>query len=405
MRIVELLRSDDPRYKGHLPVFLISYFLVLFNYPLIRAASTTMFLEEFGAKSSPVAWLWTVVILSLTILISNRFQKTHTVQKVFFLVAVVSSFIFVLGTFGYLEKIPYATYLSFIWKEICIVLQVHLLLAYANNFFHKNDFKFIIGPVGAVGSVGGILGGLLTTFLSRELGTTFVAWVGIILVFLPGLLFLKTPLLHKEEDNKTKSPLATLDSAAVRSYVFHLGLMVMLSQFIINIADFKFNLAFESAISDSHERTAYLGSVYTWTNFIGLLFQFIALPLLLPIIKERHLHIFIPVSYFMGLGLLSFTGGEALFATALFYIYLKASDYSLFSGGKELLYQCLRPEQKYGAKYLTDMLVYRFSKALIAAVLIYLHSSSILNVMMTIFLFSWLILVIRIFHMQKKIFL
>jgi AAA family ATP:ADP antiporter len=107
----------------------------------------------------------------------------------------------------------------------------------------------------------------------------------------------------------------------------------------------------------------------------------------------------------MGLGLLSFTGGEALFATALFYIYLKASDYSLFSGGKELLYQCLRPEQKYGAKYLTDMLVYRFSKALIAAVLIYLHSSSILNVMMTIFLFSWLILVIRIFHMQKKIFL
>ncbi len=403
MRIFELLKSDDPRYKGHLPAFLFAYFLVVLNYPLIRAASTTMFFEEFGAKSSPIAWLWTVVVLSFTIFLSNRFQKTHTIQKVFLLVAGISSAIFALSILGFTAKIPFATYLSFIWKEICIVLQVHLLLAYANNFFHKADFKFIIGPVGAVGSVGGILGGLLTTYLSKEVGTTAVAWVGIIFVFLPGLLFLKTPILHKEEDHKTRSPMASLDSAAVKSYVFHLALIVMLSQFIINIADFKFNLSFEKAISDSSERTAYLGSVYTWTNFVSLLFQFIVLPMLLPRIKERTLHLFIPLSYFISLSALVATGGEILFGAAIFYVYLKASDYSLFSGGKELLYQSLKPEQKYGAKYLTDMLVYRFSKALIAAVLIYLQSSSILNMMMTGFLLLWVFLVIRVFHIQKRI--
>lgn len=404
MKILELLKSEDPRYKGHLSFFLISYFFVLFNYPLVRAASTTLFFEEFGAKSSPVAWLWTVLALSLTIFFSNRFQRNHSVQKVFFWSSFISVLFFGISTFGFIFKIPYATYISFIWKEICIVLQVHLLLAYANNFFKKEDFKKIIGPVGAVGSIGGILGGLLTSALGKEWGTTIVAFVGIMFVLTPALFFSRTPILKQEEDKDHRSPMATLDNPGIRSYVLTVAMIVMLSQFIINIADFKFNLAFESAISESGERTSYLGTVYTWTNFISLLFQFIMLPLLLPRISERSLHLFIPISYAICLVGLIFMGGHVLVPIAVFYIYLKASDYSLFSGGKELLYQPLLPEQKYGAKYLTDMLVYRVSKAMIAAVLIYLQSSFILNVMMASFLLLWLILVLRIFNIHRKIF-
>jgi AAA family ATP:ADP antiporter len=116
------------------------------------------------------------------------------------------------------------------------------------------------------------------------------------------------------------------------------------------------------------------------------------------------LHLSIPISYLiLSLGLF-FAGGNILVMTTGFYVYLKASDYSLFSGGKELLYQPLLPEQKYGAKYLTDMLVYRASKAMIAAVLIYLQSSSILNMMMVGFLLLWLVLVIRIFGIHRRLF-
>ena len=198
--------------------------------------------------------------------------------------------------------------------------------------------------------------------------------------------------------------MSSLNQPGIRNYVLLIGLIVMLSQFVINIADFKFNLSFEQSIALSNERTAYLGTVYTWTNFISLILQFVLLPFLLPRVSERSIHMFIPFSYmFLLAGLL--VGGEGIFAlTAGFYIYLKASDYSLFSGGKELLYQPLLPEQKYGAKYLTDMLVYRASKALIAAVLIYLQSSLILNMMMGLFLVIWLGLVVKIFGIHRKIF-
>lgn len=405
MRFFELLKSDDPHFKGHLSFFLGSYFFVLFNYPLVRASATTIFFEEFGAKSSPVAWLWTVLFLSISILIFNRFQSNHSVQKVFFVVSLLSTTLFAISTLGFTAGIKYSSYISFIWKEICIVLQVHLLLAYANNFFHKDDFKRIIGPVGAIGSIGGILGGILTSYIGKTWGTSVVSWFSLFFVFLPGILFLKTPVLKRAEELKKKiSPMATLNTPDIRQYVIHIALVVMLSQFVINIADFKFNIAFEQSISASGDRTAYLGTIYTWTNFISLILQFILLPYLLPRISEKSLHLFIPVSYLVMLLGLFLSGGELLVSVAVFYVYLKASDYSLFSGGKELLYQPLLSDQKYGAKYLTDMLVYRLSKALIAAVLIYLQTSFILNMMMIGILLLWLILIFRTFGIHRRLF-
>lgn len=404
MKILELLRSDDRSFRRHLWFFLGSYFFVQFNYPLVRASSITMFFEEFGAKSSPIAWVWTVLILTITILISNKIQSKLPVQKVFFLISAVSTIIFAISTFGFVSKLKYFTYISFIWKEICIVLQIHLLLAFANNFFKKSDFKYIIGPVGAIGSLGGIFGGLFTTYLSKNFGTVNVSWFSLLFVFLPSLLFLNTESVKKAEEKKSASPLATLNVPGLKSYVLLICLIVMLSQFIINIADFKFNLVFESSIALSADRTAYLGSIYTWTNVISLILQFLVLPILLPRVSEKGLHLFIPISYLIFTSGLILGGEGILFVIGAFYIYLKASDYSLFSGGKELLYQPLLPEQKYGAKYLTDMLVYRASKALIAVVLIYLQSSLILNMMMLGFLLLWLVLVIKIFQLHKKLF-
>ena len=130
--------------------------------------------------------------------------------------------------------------------------------------------------------------------------------------------------------------------------------------------------------------------------------QVLILPFLLARISERALHLFIPLSYLSLFLALFLTGSFALSNVALFYIFLKASDYSLFSGGKELLYQVLLPEQKYGAKYLTDMFIYRASKALIAVVLIYVQTSSILNMMMVTFLLIWVILVIKVFKIQRN---
>ena len=113
MKIIELMKSDDPRYKGHLWFFLGAYFFVLFNYPLVRAASTIMFFEYFGAKSSPVAWLWTVLFLTFSILVLNKFQSRHSVQKVFLWASIISTTFFGASVLGFFFELKYLSAISF----------------------------------------------------------------------------------------------------------------------------------------------------------------------------------------------------------------------------------------------------------------------------------------------------
>jgi len=403
MTFRHLFRNSSPEFKKNISLYFIAYFVVLFNYALIRASSTTLFFEAFGAKSSPGAWLWGVGFLSLTVYACNRFQVKHSVQKVFLWASLFSTIIFLIGAIGFSSGISQLAYLPFVWKEIYIVLQVHLLLGYANVFFDKDMFKVLVGPIGAVGSIGSVLGGMFTSALSTIWGTSVVMWVGMILIFAPSILFLFTTRVHREVEERGKSPLSSL-TPEIRKYVGLVALMVALSQFIINIADFNFNVEFERAVTGSDLRTSYLGHIYTVTNILTLVLQFIVLPFLLPRESLKRLHLFIPLSYLSGVLLLIGLGLHSAIPVASFFIFLKASDYSLFSAGKELIYQPLTSVQKYGAKYLTDMLVYRFAKALIALVLIYLQSSSILNGMMICFLCLWLAVVVKLFKLHRQLF-
>jgi len=201
-----------------------------------------------------------------------------------------------------------------------------------------------------------------------------------------------------------KSPVASLDTPDLKKYVLYICVMVALAQFIINIADFKFNLAFELAVPTKDLRTGYLGNIYTWTNALTFVFQFLFLPFILPRVSEKNLHLFIPLSYLVCLIALIFGSQIGLLPIAMLYIYFKAADYSFFSAGKEILYQPLEGSQKYGAKYLTDMLVYRSAKALIAFILIYLQTPSILDMIMIGFLFLWLFVVVKLFSLHRKLF-
>ncbi len=404
MKFLSLWKTSDPSFRKNLLIYLASYFLVLFNYPLIRASGITFFFEAFGAKSSPTAMFVSVFFLALTVMVCNKIQTNSAVQKVFFLASAVSGLLFISGTLGYLSGSHFSAYIPFIWKEIYIVLQVHLLLAYGNTFFSRDEFKLLLGPIGAAGSIGGILGGLLTSYLSAEWGTSTVMWTGVFFIFLPAILFLFTrPVLAKISE-KNVSPLKSLDTPAIRRYVFYVALVVFLTQFVINIADFMFHLEFESQITSSQERTAYLGRMYSLTNLLTLIFQVVLLPFLLPRVSEKNFHLFIPLSYAVSIALMLSGSGIGLLPIAALFTYLKAADYSLFSSGKEILYQPLKAQQKYGAKYLTDMLVYRAGKAFVALVLIYLQSSSILNMLMFIFLGIWILLIIKLFQLHRHLF-
>ncbi|MCO4753854.1 MAG: hypothetical protein KC478_05205, partial [Bacteriovoracaceae bacterium] len=72
---------------------------------------------------------------------------------------------------------------------------------------------------------------------------------------------------------------------------------------------------------------------------------------------------------------------------------------------KEVMYYPLDKMQKFGAKYITDMFIYRLAKALIAFVMAQylLKDMWSLNLLQAAFISLWLILLVLLFKEQKRV--
>ena len=95
-----------------------------------------------------------------------------------------------------------------------------------------------------------------------------------------------------------------------------------------------------------------------------------------------------------------FIGGGLLIPVTAAFIMFKGLDYSLFSAAKEILYFPLNAQQKYGVKYIVDMIVYRFGKGLISLLLVFLQGPIFVNTLLAFSLIIWIIC-LHIFHKES----
>ena len=70
-------------------------------------------------------------------------------------------------------------YTLFAIKEVYIVLLIHLCLAFSNSYFSMEQVKRLYGPLGGAGSIGGIIGGQLTSNIAKDYGTNVVLFTSL----------------------------------------------------------------------------------------------------------------------------------------------------------------------------------------------------------------------------------
>ena len=374
---------------------LTSYFFILFGYSLLRSVTTALYLQTFGAAETPLMSFLSVFVLLATVTVLNRLQKNYSIQSLFTLLSILSCFIF-LGAFECLDRgIRPCAHVLFIWKEVYIVFLIHMCWGYLNNLLKETAAKYLFGYIAAAGSIGGIAGGLLPSVLTHSFGARGVILAGVTQLALTAFLFSRTTRLSigTPKAEKPRTPIESL--SGVRPYVLYIAALVILSQFCIGIIDLKFNLQFQSAVPDVTQKVNRLGYVFASINAVALISKLLLLPVLFSITSNQRVQFLIPSVYLVlslfGLGL----GSPVLWVVALSFVLVKGIDYSAFTVSKELLYYPLRPEQKYGAKYVVDMFAYRFAKAVISFVLIFMQKPMFLNGLLSLCLSLWIILVIR----------
>ncbi len=394
----------DPEAKKTVISICMVMFTVLFTYPLIRSTTTSMFLDAFGAKNTPVVWLYSIVGLSLCITIYNYFQVRLTAHKLYYWTCSLSVLFFLAGP--WMSQVSkFLIYPLYIWKEIYIVLLVHMSIGYLNNTVREEQAKIFYGPLGAIGSFGGMLGGILGSRLTQTINTDQILMTGALVLIVSMIFFGLSSsefCLSKNKDKRgNEKPLHAI--LEVKEYVILMALVVMLSQFVINLANFKFNLLFDVLVETKREKTKNLNLIYSSINAVSLAVQLLVIPFIFQLVKKRTVHMFIP-SFYLLIALVGFViSGSSLIAVAATFVLFKGLDYSIFSTAKELLYFPLEARQKYGAKYVVDMFVYRFGKGLISIILIFFQSPKFVNTLLFISLLLWLGFIVPLFKKGNQI--
>lgn len=405
----EIFRDAPREFKKITSLLFATYFFVLFSYPLVRSVSSAVFYEAYTADDYSFATFVGVIALMIIIGVNNKLQNRIGVHKLY-LVTGFLSVIVMLGAFiGFNNGMKQMALVLFATKEAYIVLLVHTCLAFANAYYSLDQMKQLIGPMGAAGSVGGILGGQVTSKLAKNIGTDPVFYIALLAILVTVILFYFTrhTKIKGLEPNKSITPIKAV--RGVKKYVFLIATIVSISQFVIFVADLQFNVVFEQIVQEKDARTAYLGNFYSLINIVSLVLQFIILPLLLMKFTTRSIFLAIPILYIFliatGLG----AGIGTLFIVASVFIAMKGMDYSVFGAVKEVMYSPLFSLQKFGAKYITDMFVYRSAKALIAFVMAQevvkqaVEGTYTLAIIQFICLSLWIFCIFVLFKEQKRL--
>ena len=155
------------------------------------------------------------------------------------------------------------------------------------------------------------------------------------------------------------------------NYLMVILFLVVFMQISISLVDYQFNLMLSNTITDTDLRTQFMGKTIGIINTFTTVFQLIGGYVFLRFFGVRKSHFLVPL--FLGINALVLHVFPVFSIAVYSYIAIKAVDFSIFSISREMLYIPLTLKEKYKAKAIIDVFVYRSSKALGSFFLIFLQ--------------------------------
>ena len=384
------------------PIALAAFFL-LFGYEFIRAVSDSLFIDAYGADNLP--WVMAAVFpgVYLLIYIYGRLlsrvgaNRALLITSVFSMVMIVIAYSLILS--GYLI----ATAVIYVFREAYIVLIIEQYWSLINSVLSSEQARYVNGPFCGLASLGSIAGGFLVGQVATPLGSETL------LLFTAGSLLpaaicssvayaLTGEPKPSEVEQGGKFGHTGLRIFFRSRYLILVALLVVTTQIVSTVLDLRFKGLVEVANPFKDARTAFLGNFYGTLGIVAAVLQFIATPLLLRLAPIRIVHLSIPVIHLITCGILTIT--PSLWSASTAFLLFKALDYSIFRGGKEILYIPLSFDARYRAKQIIDSFGYRAAKSGSASLIVLLGlANTTFSIIAMIFAGIWSVIV---FNLTKK---
>jgi AAA family ATP:ADP antiporter len=254
----------------------------------------------------------------------------------------------------------------FIWLSVYNVFVVSIFWSFMVDIYKSGDSKALFGMIASGGTIGGIVGPSIVTFLTDSLGTESLLLISATVLSFAIFCIFKLVNLRKEalgmaNDESEKAigggMLDGLIEIFKSRYLMGVTAMVFLLSLTATFSYFVQGDMIYSTYTDMDERVKIFGMIDLYVSIGALIFQvFIAGPVLSNYGIKGGI-IILPIITVIGFLLLAISPTIGVFI--IFQTLRRASEYGMFVPSRENLFSVVRREEKYKAKNFIDTVVFR----------------------------------------------
>ena len=344
----------------------VCFFCLLCGYYILRPIRSELGIRD-GFQQLPKLTIATLVVtLALNPVFSAlvaRFPARRLVPLVFrFVIANLLVFYLLFLRLGF-DTRPLAV-AFYVWLSAINLMIVSLFWSLMADVFRREQGKRLFGVIAAGGSVGAIVGGLVTAELDE--------WVGTATLFLFSALLLEgvsqcarqlirvSPPYSEATPRRPDKKARILDGIllVLRSpYLMLICLYIILFTTTSTFAWFIVNQAIAEHDLSSGERKQLYAYIDVFASALTLFLQVVLTGRIIVVLGVGVALVSLPAIYLMGLSTLYVW--PLLWVVLVFEVLRRAFNYSLAKAGREVLFTVLSDDAKYKSKNLIDAFMYR----------------------------------------------
>ena len=350
------------------------FFALLAGYYVLRPLRDQMGIAG-GVRNLP--WLFTATFVTLIVVQPLYGALVAKLPRARFIPLVYHFFVANLVLFWLLLTLGVAPVIVarvfFVWVSVFSLFAVAVFWSFMADLFTAEQGKRLFGFIGAGGTAGGLLGPLITIQLSKPLGSINLLVAAAVLLEIAVFCVYRlerAATVHVGTDGELQAAPQRIGGSAfaafldfVRSpYLLGVGLWVSLLSFCATIVYFEQANIVSAAIHDRDAQTRIFASIDLAVNLLSLATQIFVTGQVLKRFGTGVAAAALPAVYVLGFAALFLAPTLAIVVTL--QIVQRWMNFAIANPARQVFFTVIGREEKYKAKNLIDVVVYRGSDAL-----------------------------------------
>jgi ATP:ADP antiporter, AAA family len=346
------------------------FFALLAGYYVLRPLRDQMGIAG-GVKNLP--WLFTATFITLLVAqplygaLVARLPRARFIPIVYQFFVVNLIIFWALLTFDI--ETAFVARVFFVWVSVFNLFAVAVFWSFMADLFTSEQGKRLFGFIGAGGTAGALLGPIITIWLSVPLGPVNLMIAAVL--FLELAVFCvyrleRNVVVHAEAQTPTGniggSAFAAIPELVRSPYLLGIGVWVALLSYAATIIYFEQAHIVSEAVKSAGLQTRIFASIDLAVSLLTLVTQLLITGQVLKRVGTGVAAAALPAVYIVGFAVLALM--PTLIVVVTVQVVQRWMNFAIANPARQLFFTVVTREEKYKAKNLVDVVVYRGSDAL-----------------------------------------